>query len=355
MSMTSDGRVRVGVIGLGFMGATHIAAFQSANAEGFPCELTAVCDPKTHRRRGELGDVAGNLKTGADASKRAFDPEKVAGYERAADLIADPNVDLVSICTRTDTHVDLCIAALEHGKHVLVEKPVALSAEQIERVIEAERKSGRICMPAMCLRFWPGWDFLRKCVADGSLGKCHSASFQRLAATPGWSDFFADPLRSGGALMDLHIHDADFIYWLFGKPRSVTSAGRLGSGGAVDHVTTLYHFHDDRAPRHVVAEGGWDHAATFAYRMRFVVVFEEGTLDFDLTRDPPLLICRNDRAEPFPMPATNGYDGEIRAILTAITNGDRADIPSLADAAAVTRILSAEAESVRTGKSAKIS
>ena len=105
------------------MGATHIAAFASANSAEFANELVAVCDRKASRRAGELGDVGGNLDT-AGRESRAFDPSRVRGYERPEDLIADPNVDLISVCTRTDTHVDLCIRAMEAGKHVIVEKPL---------------------------------------------------------------------------------------------------------------------------------------------------------------------------------------------------------------------------------------
>src|SRR5438132_8520101 len=88
--------VRVGVIGLGFMGATHIAAYQSAAAAGFACRLSAVADPKLSRRAGNLSDVGGNLSsdvTGTDGSKLAFDPKQVRGYERAEDLIDDREID----------------------------------------------------------------------------------------------------------------------------------------------------------------------------------------------------------------------------------------------------------------------
>ena len=102
MAMRENQTVRVGVIGLGFMGATHIAAFNAARRAGFSCEIAAVCDRKASRRKGELWDVGGNAVSDVSAQKPAFDPAKVRGYERAEELIADPQIDLVSICTRTD-------------------------------------------------------------------------------------------------------------------------------------------------------------------------------------------------------------------------------------------------------------
>src|SRR5207244_4498267 len=118
--------VGVAVIGLGFMGATHIAAYQSAARDGYPCKLIAVCDPKASRRKGELWDVGGNAVSDMSGHKLAFDPSEVAAYEDADALLSDPRVDLLSICTRTDTHVELARKALVRGKHALVEKPVAL-------------------------------------------------------------------------------------------------------------------------------------------------------------------------------------------------------------------------------------
>src|SRR5438045_944041 len=199
--------VRVGVIGLGFMGATHIGAFNAAREAGYACEIVAVCDRKESRRRGELWDVGGNAVSDVSQRRKAFDPATVRGYERADELIDDPRVDLVSICTTTDTHVELASRALRAGKHVLVEKPVSLDAGGIRKLDAIAQASGKLCMPAMCMRFWPAWAWLKERIDDGQFGRCFSASFTRLAAMPRWSGFFADGKRSGGALVDLHIHD----------------------------------------------------------------------------------------------------------------------------------------------------
>ena len=142
------------------MGATHIAAYAAARAAGYPCEIVAVSDPKASRRRGELWDVGGNAVSDMSGQKRAFDPSAVRAYEHPDELIGDPNVDLISICTRTDTHVDLAARALRAGKHVLVEKPVSLSAPEIQELDRTAREYGKVCMPAMCMRFWPAWAWL---------------------------------------------------------------------------------------------------------------------------------------------------------------------------------------------------
>ena len=335
--------IRVGVIGLGFMGATQIAAYEAARQAGFDCEIVAVADPKRSRREGKLWDVGGNAVSDVGAQQLAFDPTRVRGFERADELLADSGIDLVSICTRTDTHIDLAVKALRAGKHVLLEKPVSLRVDAIRHLDRVAKQSGKLCMPAMCMRFWPAWAWLKERIDDQQFGKCVSATFTRLAAMPRWSNFFADGEKSGGALVDLHIHDTDFVYWCFGTPASVNSTGRIGASGQVDHVTTIYRY--EHVP-HVTAHGGWDHHDGFAFRMRYVAIFEHATADFSLTRNPQLLLCRDGKSEAVPLPNLSGYDGQTRHLLSAIQSGATDTIATLEDAATVTEILDAERESV---------
>jgi predicted dehydrogenase len=314
-----------------------------------------VCDRKPSRRAGELGDVSGNINV-AGRSSRAFDPAVVRGYEKADELFADREIDLVSICTRTDTHADLCLKALAAGKHVLVEKPVALSVADIERIAAAARQAKRVCMPAMCLRYWPAWAYLQQRVNDGTFGACRSATFHRLAPPPTWSQhFFLDANQSGGALFDLHIHDADFVMFCFGKPDAVTAVGRETPRGGVEHLTALYRYAPGDGPPHVVAEGGWDHTPGFNWRMRYVAVFDDATLDYDVHRADPLLLSRDGHVTPVELDAITGYDLQVRALVSAIAAGVTSGLPGLDDAAAVTKMLLAEQQSVRTGETVTLS
>jgi hypothetical protein len=99
-------------------------------------------------------------------------------------------------------------------------------------------------------------------------------------------------------------------------------------------------------PSHVVAEGGWDHHDGFAFRMRYVAIFEHATADFDLTRDPQLLLCRDGKSQPLNFPPLSGYDVQARHLLEVIGSGKHKTIATLQDAAAVARILDLERESV---------
>ena len=342
------GPLRVGVIGLGFMGRTHVEAYRAADAAGLSNRLVAVCDPDPARRAGRVPS-AGNLGRPA-AAERLFDPRDVDGHEQPEELLARDDLDVVSICTWTDTHVDLALAALAAGKHVLVEKPIALRERPAARLAAAARVARTLCMPAMCMRFWPGWTWLRDAVTDGTFGAVRSATFRRLAAQHAWAArFYGDVERSGGALFDLHVHDADFVSWVFGTPRSVTSTG------SVDHLTTLYR-HDAPGPPHVVAEGGWDHAGGFPFRMGFTVVFDQATAEFDSTRDPSLLLWRDGSAASPKLPAGTGYDGEVRHLLRAIRRGAPPGglLATCDEAEALTRLLLHEQRSLASGTTVEL-
>lgn len=340
--MSELSQVGVGIIGLGFMGGTHYRAYEAAQNAGFQCRVIGVCDRSPERLTGRA-DVLGNIDTGH--GERLFDPTKLRAAREPRELFADPRIHLVSICTPTDSHADLAVAAMRAGKHVLVEKPVALTGGDARRIAAAARETGKLCMPAMCMRFWPGWTWLRDRVRDGRFGPVRSAVFQRLGSAPTWNrEFYGDNSRSGGSLFDLHIHDADFIRWCFGPPRAVVSTGSLA------HVTTLYQY-GDAGPRHVAAEGGQDHSPGFGFRMRYIVCFERATADFDLGRSPQLQLHRDGASTPVDLPAGAGYDGQIRHILDAIL-GARSNADLLAtidEAVGVTEMLEAERRSLEGG------
>lgn len=333
-------RVGIGIIGMGFMGQTHARAYAAAARDGSPCVLRAVCDEDPQRRSG-LATPRGNIDPG-QAPERLFDPASVHTFVKAEDILTDPGVDLVSVCTHTDTHVDLAIRALAAGKHVLVEKPVAVRVPDVERLHRAAEASDRLCVPAMCVRHWPGWSDLRAMVADQRHGRVVHARFERLGAPPAWaSDFYANAARSGGAIFDLHVHDADFALSLFGRPASVSSVGDDR------HVCTQMRY---PAGPSVVTEGGWLNDPAFPFRMGFTVEFERGVVTFDSSRDPFMRLHTGGVATPVPLPSLSGYDTQARAVVRAVADRNPTGLPTLSDTVDVTRLIEAERESAATGR-----
>ncbi|MDW8308287.1 MAG: Gfo/Idh/MocA family oxidoreductase, partial [Verrucomicrobiales bacterium] len=269
---TSRRTVNVAVVGLGFMGVTHIRAYQQIPG----ARLVAVCDAVRLPVHGVLTGVSGNI-AGADAIRLGPD---VKAYREFDELLADPRVELVDLCVPTPLHAPQAIAALRAGKHVICEKPLARTPAIARQIVQAAKQARGFFMPAMCMRFWPGWAWLKELAERKTYGKILTARFRRVSSPPAWSrnTYFKGEI-SGGALLDLHIHDTDFVQFIFGRPESVYSTGLSRFSGAIDHVVTQYRVASGAC---VYAEGSW--LLTQGFNMGYTVMFERATVDFDLAR-----------------------------------------------------------------------
>jgi predicted dehydrogenase len=325
--------VRVGIIGLGFMGRMHVAAYLKIAG----ASIVAVSDADPKRAAGDLGGGWGNVAGAATSI-----PGKFRGTTDWRELLAWPEVDMVDICVPTPQHMEIALAALAAGKHVLCEKPLALDSAGARAIADAAAGAKGLFMPAMCMRFWPQWAWLKAAVADGRHGRVLAATFRRVASMPpGW---FAQGAMSGGAILDLHIHDTDFIYHLFGSPRAVYSRGYSKTSGGIDHLVTHYLYDD--VPL-VSAEGSWCMADSFNFSMRYTVNFERATADYDIGRDKPLLVHAGGKAEAIDLPG-DGYEAELRYFIDCVARGVRPDMVTAADAVASIAIVEAERRSVES-------
>jgi predicted dehydrogenase len=316
---------RIGIIGLGNMGRTHLTSYRAAGAN-----VVAALDPTGG------GGAAGNL----GMNTTPLDLSGVRIFHDEAEFFAQAGVDAVSICTPTDTHVAVAERALARGMHVLVEKPVALASADIRKLDQAAKASGKHCIPAMVMRFWPGWPWLRDRIRDQRFGPLRTLTLERIGSRPTWNAaFYADEKRSGGAMVDLHIHDADFVYWCFGKPDS------LASSGSSNHVTTIYRVGGPAGPS-VVATGGWAQHPSFGFRMRYLANFERATVEFDLSKAPNTVTLSDENgSNPVDVGTTGPYEVEVRHFL-AVLAGAEAPRALLEDAAMVADILALERKSL---------
>ena len=329
-------KVNVAVAGLGFMGVTHLRAYrQLRNAL-----VVAVCDTSRRPINGVLPGVKGNIGQSAPIP---LGPG-VRFYNEFAALLTDEEVDIVDICTPTALHPSQVAAAMRANRHVLCEKPLARTAEEAGKLLKSLHGSRKFLMPAMCMRFWPGWAEMKDIVASKNYGAVLAASFRRLCARPAWSKAGA---HYGGALYDLHVHDTDFVYFLFGRPRKVVSTGVVGDDDNVDHVVTQYVYPGGPV---VHAEASW--LLTNGFNMVFTLLCERATIDFNLARgDGALQItCRGKKQR---MPAAtdiDGYNAELRYFVNSVARGERPSVVTAQDCVTVLEILHAEEKSVRSGK-----
>lgn len=331
--------VNVAVVGLGFMGLTHIKSYQQLpNAR-----IVAVCDAVRLPINGVLAGVSGNI-TGSDAIDLG---KSIRTYSKLEDLLADGEVELVDLCVPTPLHLPQTIAALHAGKHVLCEKPLARTSALSQEIVNATKSAKGFFMPAMCMRFWPGWSWLKELATQKTYGKILTARFRRVSAPPGWSrDSYFKGGDSGGALLDLHIHDTDFVQFLFGRPTSVFSTGQSRFSGAIDHVVTQYKVAGGAT---VYAEGSW--LLTSGFSMAFTVVFERATIDFESTRgaDALQLMEEGQPARVIKPEGVDGYVEELRYFITAIQSDQPPTVVTALDGLSAVEICEAEEKSIQTG------
>ena len=343
--------INVGIIGTGFMTVAHLKAYQKVPL----ARVAALANPSGRNLDGDFSKVAGNV---GDQNPVRLDMTQVKAYRRIEDLLADPAIHAVDICTPTHTHVDLCLAALAAGKHVLVEKPLARTSAEARRIAEAAAEAatkGVFLMPALCIRFWPEYAWVRQAIVAGTYGRVRDARFRRVAQAPAWGhQHFLKGSDSGGALFDLHVHDTDFVVHCFGRPRSVTSGGYSKVSGAIDHVFTLFRFDDGPV---VTAEGSWAMTEGFGFNMAFTVNFERATVDFDIARgaDALRLYAAGQSPATIKPDGGDGYVGEIRHFIESIQAGRAPTLVTPADAALSIEVCEAEERSALNGETVALS
>jgi predicted dehydrogenase len=236
---------------------------------------------------------------------------------------------------------------------VVCEKPLARSSAAAREILQVAETSPGILMPAMCMRFWPGWRWLKQAVAERTYGEVLAARFRRVSEMPGWSKgkTYADKADLGGALFDLHIHDTDFINHLFGRPASIFSTGVLNAAGVINHVVTQYQYSGGPA---VYAEGNW--LLSGGFDMAYSILCERATLDFDLARGAGALVVTEAGGLPqvVELSGPDGYGAELEYAVRCVATRQRPAVVTAQDGVIALEICEAEEKSLRSGLVVKL-
>lgn len=246
--------LKVGLIGCGFMGTMHANCYKNIP----DAELVAVADV----RREKAEEVA--FCTNA------------AIYGDGRELIENADVDIIDICLPTYLHAEYALLAMEKVRYVFIEKPVALTAAEGEALLAKAEECGTYVQVGQVIRFWDEYVELAKIIKSGAYGKVVNANFRRISPRPewGWDNWLLDPVRSGGAGQDLHIHDVDYVLSVFGEPKHFYSVkNTLGEKNS--YVNTLMEY-DDFV---VSTEGTWDLPGAHPFEATFRVVFEKAVVE----------------------------------------------------------------------------
>ena len=333
--------VKVAIIGAGFMGKTHAEVYRNLSK----AKLVAIADSDSEK------------------AQLLADKHKANAYSSLGELTNQEDIDVVDICLPTFLHKECVIKAARLGKDILCEKPIALTLKDAEEMLQVAKKARVKLMIAQVIRFWQEYVMLKKIYQTGELGRLFSITLTRLASTPtySWDNWLTDVKRSGGALLDLHIHDTDYLLYLLGKPVSLASRvspGRLKYA----HVFTTFIF-----PDNVIAftEGGWDMPDNFPFTMAYTALFEKGAVEFNSRNEKTLAIYRPGKEIEYPtvkpelkakangggnIADLGGYFSEIKYFIDCLENNEQPGQASAQSAKDSLEIVLSEMKSADSGK-----
>ena len=260
--------VRSAIIGFGGIARAHAAGYRILARDGVPVRLVAVCDIDPQRLRGEL-------KINVDTGKGEL-PADCQIFTSVDEMLDGADFDMVDICLPTYLHKEYAIKMLKAGKHVLSEKPMALSYADCCEMIEAAKASDRRLMIGQCLRFNTNYLFIKECVEDGRYGKLLHMEMERRSLLPDWGfeNWFQDAARSGGCALDMHIHDVDMARFLLGEPTAVSAIALEGTTPYQYVNTRLFY---EGGPT-VIIDGSWYESAGTPFRAACRARFETATV-----------------------------------------------------------------------------
>jgi len=345
-------KLKVGVIGVGGISDNHIRSYL-ANEN---CELYAFCDinEKTLQRKGERYSVT-RLFTDKDEMLRAC-----------------PEIDIVSVCTWNAAHAECTIAALNAGKHVLCEKPMAMNADEAEKMLEAAKKSGKLLMIGFVRRYGNDCRVVKDFIDTGDFGEIYyaKATYLRRAGAPGgW--FGEKQLSGGGPLIDLGVHVIDLARYLSGNPKPISVYGatfhKLGNR---DHLKLVQRYNQSKNKKNLfdvedfaTAMVRFDSGLVLSVEASFSLNIKKdvGTIQLFGTKagailDPELEIFTEQNGyltniafnDSTALSFDNLFNGEINHFVDCVLNSTACQSPA-EDGVMLMKILDAVYESAKTG------
>ena len=324
-------KIKCALIGYGGMGHFHAAQY----AKQKYVELVAICDSNPEKFKEKEAEI--NL--GKSGKSELDNITYCTSYE---ELVANVEFDMLDICLPCPLHAEYAIRAMKDGYHVLCEKPMARTSADAAKMIAASRKTGKKLMIAQCLRFAFNYQKLKEIIDSGKYGKLLRLNMRRNGSLPK-NAWYRDPAQSGGALLDLHLHDTDFIQYMLGVPEKVMTFGIERTTGGIDDLMSNYIY--ENGPK-VSSEGSW---CKITWDCNSVAVLEKATVDF--CKDG-VRVCEVDKEpEVIKVPAKpNPYFNEIAYFSECIVKNKDVEICTPESTHLSIVIAEAEEKSARTGK-----
>ena len=292
--------MKVGLIGLGGMGFVHFNCYRKM--EGVEI---AVADIRV------------------DMAKEKIMDDSIPVYASYEEMIEKENPDFIDVCTPSYMHTEMTVYALEHGKHVICEKPMSISSTEAQKMIDASERTGKLLMTAHVVRFMAPYVYLKSVVDSGELGKPVHVIMHRLSEAPKWSweNWMLNTEKSGGVTLDLSVHDIDFMQYVFGQPASLEASYRDLKDDS-NYVSSTFYYDGFS----VDTVGAW-YNASIPFQAEYLAVFENGYVESKggkvtkCGKEVSLEVSDTSEDTGINLSGADGYSDEIRYFMDCIKSG----------------------------------
>jgi predicted dehydrogenase len=328
---------RIAIIGSGYVGHMHAQALKNSRV----LEQAAFVDQ--------------GIARGREAAKEFGVPF----YADAEEMIKKEKPDILDICLPSAFHEQFVLLGAAHKKHVICEKPFSLSSASCKKMSKACAAAGVKLMAAQVLRWFPEYQKIKELLPK--LGDLHGVYCNRLAQHPNWATWHRDPALSGGGLFDLHLHDIDFLYSLFGEVDHVYAAGWKSPTGCWNQVMSTLVFKNGVK---ALSEGCFEMIGNYPFSSAFRAVGDNGTIDYQLSAGFNIenLAAASNRLTYFEKgkkpkavswKARDGFQAELEAFAEAVEKNKDAPIRPEESTYCI-QIIEALQRSLETGRVEKI-
>jgi len=311
-------KTKVIVVGFGFMGQTHVGSL----LEMQNVELAGIVNPTDPKVR--LSTVTGNTVT-----RRASLEEigSIRHFRNLDEALQASRPDAAVIALPTKLHHDAVIQCLKAGLHVMVEKPFAITLRECDQMVRTAGETKKHLAVGYVVRWRKEYQFLKKTIQSGRLGKLKYLKLSRITGIPNWGNW-NDPefiRTSGGSLFDLVSHDVDFARFCLGEPEKIESVKDLG-GSLFKMISSTLRFRDADA----VIEGGFVTPSNYPFGRSYAAYFENGTL---VSAEPgKVMEYGKDVTQEHDFLPDNPFLSELQDFIRTIETGDTSRICAGEDA-----------------------
>ncbi|WP_288519359.1 Gfo/Idh/MocA family oxidoreductase [uncultured Brachyspira sp.] len=283
-------------------------------------------------------------------------------YSSAEEMLKDisDNIDIVDICAPTYLHEELILLALKYNKHIICEKPLSINLNSVDNIISKLKSSDRYLMVAQVLRFWTEYVRIKEWFEDGVFGDIKLVSAMRLAQHPK-SEWFYNPQKSGGGIFELHIHDIDFLCYLFGDVKEVYANGSKDENESWDFINSSIKFKNGISAS---AQGIFGITDNYPFTANMKVIGDKATAEYSLSAGVNLdsdgkqsnsLILYRKGKEPIieNIKSKDAYELELEYFIDCVKNNKKPEIVSLDSIKRTIKTINFLIESLESGNIVK--